>query len=80
MERTVNLDDKTPPEGPFAKNLRSIEQKLDKLTLRQDAALTKAFEAHQLAQTALWARTSWGPYLVSALAFAMAFAACVGRR
>ncbi len=76
----MDIDDKTPPEGPFAKNLRRIETKIDKLAQRQDAALTKAFAAHELARTALWARQSWGPYLVSALAFATAVASCAGRR
>jgi hypothetical protein len=75
----MDADEKTPPEGPFAKNLQRIEAKIDALSKRQDAALTKAFEAHQLARTALWARASWGPYLVSALAFAMAFAARMRR-
>ena len=42
-------------------------------------AANAALEAHKLAQTALWARSSWGPYVVSGLAFAMAFAACVSR-
>ena len=38
---------------------------------RTDSALNLAFRAHQTAKTALWARTSWGPYVVAALALAV---------
>lgn len=71
---TVDADEKTPPQGPFAMHLARIEQKIDALHARQDHALSRALEAHQLAKTAIRMRESWGPYAVSALAFAVAFA------
>lgn len=49
------------------------------LTLTQSTA-DRALEAHAIAKTALWMRSSWGPYLVSGLAFAMALAAFVSRQ
>ncbi len=71
----------TPVETPLAIAIRT-EQKIDAIrsdialiSQRTDRALSFAFEAHQTAKRALWARQSWGPYVVSALAFAMAFAA-----
>lgn len=41
---------------------------------RTDSALNLAFRAHQTAKTALWARQSWGPYVVAALALAVSVA------
>lgn len=82
--------EKTPPQGPFAMHLARIETKIDNLAADVAAhgkvyrnAMTTALSAEQTARTALWTRTSWGPWLVSALAFALAFAsfvvACGGR-
>lgn len=34
-----------------------------------------SMRAHDMAKTALWMRSSWGPYIVSALAFAVSCAA-----
>ena len=42
-------------------------------------AADSALAAHQIAHTAMWMKASWAPYIVSGLAFAMAFAACVSR-
>lgn len=83
--------DKTPPQGPFAIHLARIETKIDNLAADVAAhgkvyrnAMTTALSADQTARTALWARTSIGPWVVSALAFALAFAsfvvACGGGR
>lgn len=80
-------EEKTPPAGPFAMQMQRIEDGIRELRTdmarvcaRTDRALDLAFEAHQTAKMAMWARASWGPYVVSALAFAMAFAACASRR
>lgn len=76
-----DAEEKTPPQGPFAMHLQRIEGKIDgvhtelrTIRTRTDQALTAAFAAHETAKTALWARASIGPYVVSGLAFAMAFA------
>lgn len=66
-------EEKTPPCGPFAIHLARIESKIDLLGERQDEALSKAFQAHQIARSALLARQTWAPYAFSlALAFATA--------
>lgn len=41
------------------------------------AAADDSLKAHRLAQTALWMRSSWAPYIVSAVTFAMSFTALV---
>jgi hypothetical protein len=78
--------EKTPTESPLSLAVARIERKLDDLRsdislirLRTDKALEISFAAHQTAKAALFARTSWGPYVVSALAFALAAVAVFGR-
>ncbi len=74
--------DKTPPQGPFAMHLERIEKKIDAVAMLQRehtqhyrVALNTSMAAERTAHRALWTRTSWGPYVVSGLAFAMGFAA-----
>lgn len=64
-------EEKTQPQGPFALHLARIEQKIDLVVARDNRALSEAFAAHELARTALWARTTWAPFAVSAAAFAI---------
>lgn len=72
-----SAEEKTQPQGPFAKHLARIEGKIDQLTARQDEALSTAFAAHQTARTALWARRTVAPFVASALAIGVSLA-CAG--
>lgn len=57
--------------GLILEGINDIKATLAIVEKRTDSALDLAFRAHQTAKTALWARTSWGPYVVAALALAI---------
>jgi len=78
----VNQTDVTPAKRQTTVDLilegvNDLKRSMAAVEQRTDSALNLAFRAHQTAKTAIWMRTSWAPYVVSGLAFAMAFAACM---
>lgn len=56
---------------------RRLEELLAPMAKHCREAADNSLKAYQMAHTALWMKSSWAPYIVSALAFAMSFAALV---
>jgi hypothetical protein len=74
-------DEHTPAERPLGRQeYQHLLTRFNDLEGHCIRAADASLAAHQVARTAMWMRSSWGPYVVSGLAFAMAFAACVSTR
>lgn len=52
--------------------INDIKSTLAIVERRTDSALNLAFRAHEKAKTALWARTTWAPFIASAVAVGLA--------
>jgi hypothetical protein len=73
----VRQEDPTPVHKQDTLDLvlagvNDIKVTLKAVERRTDGALNLAFRAHEKAKTALWARTTWAPFIASALALAIA--------
>lgn len=74
-------DEHTPAERPLGRQeYQNLLRRFDDLEGHCIRAAAASLAAHQVARAAMWMRSSWAPYIVSGLAFAMAFAACVSTR
>jgi hypothetical protein len=57
--------------GLILEGVNDLKQSMVIIERRTDSALNLAFRAHQKASTAVWMRTSWAPFIASAVAVAL---------
>ena len=72
----MNQSDVTPVKKQTTLDLvlegiNDIKASMVIIEKRTDSALNLAFRAHEKAKTALWARTTWAPFVASAVALAL---------
>jgi hypothetical protein len=51
--------------------VNDIKASMKVIEQRTDSALNLAFRAHEKAKTALWMRSSWAPFIASAIALGL---------
>lgn len=61
--------------GLILEGVNDLKASMKAIERRTDSALNLAFRAHEKAKTALWARTTLAPFVVSALAVGLALVA-----